>query len=240
MKNYLGHPLSNRLRRAVMTIVASGIVTAPAVHANPSNNIVVVPPSDLPVLARQTGEAMLLRYTMDGRAILYVEQELGARLAIFDVTDPGQVKGKGSVQLGSAGPFEFVSPIGSKQELIQYRQGHDDAVLDFHNASLPNLKTVPGVTLQGPITRLGNDGFIVASQDTEVPPTRNLQVVDTASAQILNTVFDVKQVREAISKADTGTTFLLSENGLYVVRRPAVERDSRRREQEWFFEHSGG
>ena len=73
-----------------------------------------------------------------------------------------------------------------------------------------------------------------------MPQTRNLQVVDTASAQILNTVFDVKQVREEISKSDTGTTFLLSENGLYVVRRPAVERDSRRREEEWLLEHGGG
>ena len=240
MKSHLRDPLSNRLRRAAMAIAASGIVTAPTVHANPSNIIVVVPPSDLPALARQTGEAMLLRNTMDGRAILYVEQDQGTRLAIFDVTDPGNIKGKGSVQLGSAGPFEFISPIGSNQELIQYRQGHDDAVLDFHNVNLPNLKTVPGLTEQGPITSLGNDGFIAAGQDTEVPQTRNLQVVDTASAQILNTVFDVKQVREEISKSDTGTTFLLSENGLYVVRRPAVERDSRRREEEWLLEHGGG
>jgi len=55
MKSHLRDPLSNRLRRAAMAIAASGIVTAPTVHANPSNNIVVVPPSDLPALARQTG-----------------------------------------------------------------------------------------------------------------------------------------------------------------------------------------
>jgi hypothetical protein len=90
------------------------MVTAPAVHANPYSNIVVVPPTDLPELARQTGEAMLLRDTIDGRTILYVEQEQGARLAIFDVTDPGHIKGDGSVQLGADGPFDFVSPIGDK------------------------------------------------------------------------------------------------------------------------------
>jgi hypothetical protein len=240
MKDYLRDPLSNRLCRAVMAIVASGIVTAPAVHANPSNNIVVVPPTDLPELARQSGEAMLLHDTIDGRAILYVEQEQGARLAIFDVTDHVNIKGEGSVQLGSAGPFDFVSPIGSKQELIQYRQGHEDAVLDFHKVNLPNLKAVPGLTLQGPITRLGNDGFIVTSQDTELPRARDYQVVDTASAQLLNAVFDVKQVREEISKADTGTTFLLSENGLYIVRRPAIESENKRREQERFYENAGG
>jgi hypothetical protein len=30
-------------------------------------------------------------------------------------------------------------------------------------------------------------------------------------------------VREEVTKADTGTTFLLTEKGLYVIRRPAVE-----------------
>jgi hypothetical protein len=240
MKNHLGHPLSIRLRRAVMTIIASGIVGAPAVHANPSNNIVVVPPTDLPALARQSSDAMLLRETMDGKALLYVEQEQGARLAIFDVTDPVHIKGAGSVQLGSAGPFDFVSPIGSKQELIQYRQGHTDAVLDFHKVNLPNLEAVQGLTLQGQVTPLGNDGFIVASQATEAPPARDFQVVDATSAQMLNTVFDVKQVHEKISKADTGTTFLLADDGLYVVRRPAVEWQKKRREEEWFFAHNGG
>jgi hypothetical protein len=36
-------------------------------------------------------------------------------------------------------------------------------------------------------------------------------------------VFDVKQVSEEISKADTGTTFLLARDGLHLIRRPRVE-----------------
>jgi len=239
MKKNVRDQLSMRLRRAIIAVVAGGIVTASAAHANPSNNIVVVPPTDLPELARQTGEAMLLRDTADGRTILYVEQEQGDRLAIFDVTDPGHIKGDGSVQLSAGGPFDFVSPIGSKQELIQYRQGHEDAVLDFHKVKLPNLKAVQGLRLQGPITRLGNDGFIVASEDKKVPPARDYQVVDVASSQILSTVFDVKQVREEISKSDTGTTFLLAQEGLYVVRRPDVESAKRRRDEQWDLEHTG-
>jgi hypothetical protein len=239
MKENVRDQLSMRLRRAGMAAVASGIITASAVHANPSDNIVVVPPTDLPELARQPGEAMLLRNTTDGRAILYMEQQQGARLAIFDVTDPVHIKGEGSVQLGAGGPFDFVSPIGSKQELIEYRQGHDDAVLDFHNVKLPSLEAVQGLTLQGPVTRLGNDGFIVASEDTEAPPARDYQVVDTTSRKMLSTVFDVKQVREKISKADTGTTFLLATDGLYVVRQPNVESEKRRRDEQWFWEHAG-
>jgi hypothetical protein len=122
---------AKRLWRAALAIIASGIVTVPIVHANASNNIVVVSPTDLPELARQTGAAMLLHETLDGRTILYIEQEQGARLAIFDVTDPAHIKGDGLVQLAAAGPFDFVSPVGTKQELILFRQCHEDAVLDL-------------------------------------------------------------------------------------------------------------
>jgi len=239
MKDHVCNHLSRRLRRAAMAIAASGIVTAPAVHANISNNIVVVPPTDLPELARQTGEALLLHDTIDGRTFLYIEQQQGARLAILDVSDPAHIKGEGSVQLGAAGPFDFVSPLGSKQELIQFRQGDAEAVLDMHNVREPNFQTVQGLTLRGPLTRLGNDGFIVARENTKVPPARDYQVVDAASAPEVKRVFDVKQVRGEASKPDTGTTFLLADDGLYIVRRPAVESDNRRREREWLINHSG-
>jgi hypothetical protein len=221
-KNVSGK-LSKRLRRAAMAIVASGIVTAPTVHANPSNNIVLVLPTDLPELARQSGEAMLLHETIDGRTLLYIEQNQGARLATFDVTDPVHIKGEGSVQLDASGPFDFVFPLGTHAELVRFRKGYEEAVLDLHKVNAPNLKTVQGLTLQGPITRLGNDGFTVTSQAAEVQPARDYQVVDTVNSQELNRVLDVKQVREEVTKADTGTTFMLTQNGLYVIRRPAVE-----------------
>ena len=239
MKDNVSKHLPRRLRRAAMAIAASGIVTAPAVHANITGNITIVPPIDLPELARQTGEALLLHNTINGRTFLYIEQQQGARLAILDVSDPAHVKGEGSVQLGAARPFDFVSSIGSKQELIQFRQGDDEAVLDMHKAKEPNLQTIHGLTLRGPITPLGNDGFMVAEENTKVQPPRDYQVVDTTSVQELKRVFDVKQVRGEASKADTGTTFLLANDGLYIVRRPTVESDNRRREEEWLVNHSG-
>jgi hypothetical protein len=238
MNDMVRDHLSKCLRRATTAIFAIAIMTAPAVHANSSDKILVVPPTDLPELALQTGEAMLLRDTADGRALLYVEQPQGSRLAIFNVTDPVHVKGEGSVQLGTSGTFDFVSPIGSKQELIRFRQGGESAVLDFHK-ELPNLRAIEGLTLRGSIKPLGNDGFIVAGQDMERPPARDYQVVDIASEAEYLSVFDVKQVHAEVSKADTGTTFLLGDDGLYMVRRPAAESDKRRRDQEWFFEHSG-
>jgi hypothetical protein len=40
-------------------------------------------------------------------------------------------------------------------------------------------------------------------------------------------------------KVNFKETFLLTENGLFLIRRPAVEWEKKRREQEWFFTHNG-
>jgi hypothetical protein len=231
MKRNVGGNSLKSSRQIAIAIVASGVVAATAVHANPPNDVVLVPPTDLPELARQSGNAMLLHETSDGRTLLYIEQNRGARLATFDVTDPVHIKGEGFVQLDATGPFDFVSPLGKQAELIRFRQGHEDAVLDLRKERVPNLGAVQGLTLQGPITHLGNDGFTVTSQVPQMP---------TATTQDLSRVFDVKQVREEVTNAGTGTTFLLTENGLFLIRRLAVESDKRRREREWFWEHTGG
>jgi hypothetical protein len=223
MKKNVADQLSRRLRRAATAIVASGVMAAAAAHANASNNLVLIPPTDLPALARQAGEAMFLHDAIDGRTILYIEQDQGARLAAFDVTDPVHIKGERSVRLEASGPFDFVSPLGNQAELVRFRQGHEDAVLDLPRVKDPQLKTVQGLTLRGPITGLSNDGFTVAGEASGVPPARDYQVVDAVNLRELNRVFDVKQVRAEITKADTGTTFMLTEDGLYVIRRPAVE-----------------
>jgi hypothetical protein len=188
IENTGGH-LSVRLRRAAaFAVAASAMLAGGAVHANSANSIVVVPPKDLPELARQSGESMFLYDTIDGRAILYIEQNRGTQLASFDVTDPVHIKSQGSRPLEASGPFDFVAAAGDRAELVRYRQGQGDAILDLHNT--PTLKK---------ITDAG-----VNSQET-------------------NRAFDVKQVREEITKADTGTTFVLAENGLSVIRRPDVE-----------------
>ena len=231
---------SKRLRRVAIAIGASGIVGATTIHANPSDNIVLVPPTGLAELARKSGDAMPLLETIDGRTLLYIEQNGGAQLATFDVTDPVHIKGEGAVQLDAFGPYDFVSPLGSQAELIRFRRGHKYAVLDLHKERVPNLKAVQGLTLQGPITRLGDDGFTVTRQVTEMQSARDIQVVETANTQDLSRVFDVNKVREEVTNVGTGATFLLTENGLFLIRRPAVEWDKWWREQEWFFSHNGG
>jgi hypothetical protein len=192
MQENLSGKLSRSLRRTALAIAASGMAAA-TIHANPST--VLVPPADLPELARQGGEAMLLHETIDGKTLLYIEQNLGTRLAALDVTDPLHVKGQGSVQLDASGPFDFMFPLSDRAELVRYRQDRRDAVLDLRK--VPKLNKVEGLDYY--------------------------QVVDSAVARELSHVFDVKQVRQQTTNAATGTTFVLTENGLYLIRQPAVE-----------------
>ena len=138
MKDHAGGELSKRLRRTAIAIAGIGIVAAGAAHANSADTVVVVPPADLPESARQGGEAMFLHETIDGKTLLYIEQNQGARLAVLDVTDPLHVKGKGSVQLDASGPFDFMFPLGDRAEVVRYRSGQEEAVLDLRKVPMLN------------------------------------------------------------------------------------------------------
>jgi hypothetical protein len=90
---------------AVATLTFTGYAQARNHHS--SDKIIVVRPAELPELARVAGQAMMLHDTLDGTTLLYVEQNHGARLAIFDVTDPAHVKAEGSTVVDAPGSFDF-------------------------------------------------------------------------------------------------------------------------------------
>ena len=79
----------------------------------------------------------------------------------------------------------------------------------------PQLETVSLLTSQ-------DSAFTVAGLD-DAPRARDYPVIDTLTAYELGRIFDVKQVRAQPTKGDTGTTFMLTDSGRYVIRRPAVE-----------------
>jgi hypothetical protein len=198
MQEYLKDRLWVHLRRAAMTVLVGGAVAS----------------TTLPALAQQTGEAMFLYDRFDGGPLLHVEQNQGTRLASFDVTDPVHIKGQGSVQLSASGPFDFFSLLGNQAEPVRFRQARD-AVLDLPRLRDPQLKTVRALTLQ-------NSVFTVAGQ-VDAPPVRDYPAIDTLTAYELGRIFDVKQVRAELTKVDTGTTILITDSGLSVIRQPAVE-----------------
>ena len=232
-----------RISQLTLTAVAALILAGHAEARNhPSNKIILMRPADLPELAREPGQAMLLHATGDGRTLLYVEQNHGSRLAILDVTDPAHVKEEGSAQVDAPGSFDFVSSLGDYAELVRFRNGQGEAVLDLHKAEAPTLNTMQGLDSQGSTEGLGDDGFIIADQpnapnaqsDANDP---NYQVVDLSNPLHPNPVGDVRQVLEKITNDETGTTFLLTADGLYLIRRPAVEEEYYI--HEWQMSHPG-
>ena len=58
-----------------------------------SGNLIIEQPADLPEMAKVPGQALFLYQGGDCETCetyLYVEQQKGARLAVFDVTDPSR------------------------------------------------------------------------------------------------------------------------------------------------------
>ena len=111
------------------------LISVSPVHAevrSKSNEIIVLQPTDLPEQAQTPGNSFFLYSDGQGCTYLYIEQQQGARLTTFDVSDPSKIKFVSSSTLTSPGPFDFVRPVGGRAELIRYRDDKGVAVLDLH------------------------------------------------------------------------------------------------------------
>jgi hypothetical protein len=71
-------------------------------------------------------------------------------------------------------------------------------------------------------------------------PYQDYQLTESESLQEFKGILDERQIREQVMNRDTGTTLLLTESGLYVIRRPIAERDKERREDDRRILYSGG
>jgi len=225
-----------RIARLTPMAVIALIVTAYAQPRNhvSSDKIIVVGPADLPELARVTGQAMMLHGTMDGRTFLYIEQNHGARLAVLDVTDPARVKTEASARVNAPGSFDFVSSLGTDTVLVRFRNGDGEAVLNLHKVRAPTLNMIQGLNSQGAAEFLGDDVLVVAKRTSveSDPSETDYQVVDISNPLQPSSLPDINEVLEKVTNYQTGTTFLLTSDGLYLIRRPAAEAESRTREQQ--------
>jgi len=217
---------------AVIALVITGYAQ-PRNHPS-SDKIIVVGPADLPELARVTGQAMMLHGTMDGRTLLYIEQNHGARLAVLDVTDPAHVKEEGSARVNAPGSFDFISSLGADAVLLRFRNGDGEAILNLRKVKAPTLSMIQGLDSQGATEFLGDAVLVVAKRTTvqSDPSDTDYQVVDISNPLHPSPLPAINQVLEKITNYQTGTTFLLTSDGLYLIRQPAVEAEFRTREQQ--------
>jgi hypothetical protein len=213
---------------ALGLVVAAPILTSTAeaeIHSR-SKDLVIMEAHDLPEQAQAPGNSLFLHSDNAGSTYLYVEQQQGARLSVFDVTDPARIKLVVSTPLAPEGAFDFVRPLGNNAELVYFRDGQKEAVLDLRKAKTPVLRMIPTVADLGPADTLGESGLLVTGQPYRYVPAvaREYQVIDIA-ASVPTQLATVKDVRHRVTNNETGTTFLLSPNGLTVVRRLSVEND---------------
>jgi hypothetical protein len=209
-----------------LVVTAEVLSTSPAaaeIHSK-SNRLVVMQARDLPEQAQAPGNSLFLHSDNAGSTYLYVEQQQGTRLSVFDVTDPARIKLVVSTPLATEGAFDFVRPLGDHAELVYFRNSQREAVLDLRKAKRPVLRMVPAVTDLGPAESLGQSGFLATSQAyTYVPAvTHDYQVIDVVASDPAQ-LATVTDVRHRVTNNETGTTFLLGPNGLTVVRRLSVE-----------------
>jgi hypothetical protein len=215
------------------TFAMSGLLALISVSAvraevrSKSNDIIVLQPTDLPEQAQTLGNSFFLYSDNDGSTYLYIEQQQGARLTTFNVTDPSKIKFVSSTMLTSPAPFDFVRPVGGRAELIRFRDGKGVAVLDLHTAIKPTVKIISGLSESGSTEPLGEQAFMLINEPYNyiraIP--RDYQVIDISSPSDPLLITTVKEVKHQIVNGDTGTTFLLGSDGLTVIRRLSVEND---------------
>ena len=216
----------------VRTVVAAAVSLLLAVEVcaevhSKTNELIVVQPKDLPEQAQMPGNSFFLYSDNSGSIYLYVEQQQGARLTAFDVTNPSKIKVVSSTTMTLPGPFDFVRPLGDRAELIRFRDGKGVAVLDLHTARKPAVKIITGVSESGSTQPLGERAFMMIDEPYNyiraVP--RDYQVIDITSPSDPLLITTVKEVKHQVVNGDTGTTFLLGSEGLTVIRQPTVEID---------------
>jgi len=213
---------------ALGLVVAAAVLTSTAeaeIHSR-SKELVVMEARDLPEQAQTTGNSLFLHSDNAGSTYLYVEQQQGARLSVFDVTDPARIKLVVSTPLAAEGAFDFVRPLSDHAELVYFRDSQKEAILDLRKTKRPVLRMIATVTDLAPAETLGESGLLVTSQAHKYVPAaaRDYQVIDIAASDPTQ-LATVKDVKHRVTNDETGTTFLLGSNGLTVVRRLSIEND---------------
>lgn len=219
-------PLLNTFLMAAV-LATTGVNAKAAVRPH-SKTIRVVSPSQFPVLAQNGGEAMYLYNTGDGRTLLYIETQGGRELSALDVTDPAKITAVTQTQLETKAAFDFVHGVGGRGALIRYRDGSGFALLSFRKYKHPVLVEGPALERTDESESLGQTGLLLTSVDLPSEPVREAQtykVLDTSNPSQPELLASIPAVKQGISKADTGTLFLLNNDGVTVIRRLRVEEE---------------
>jgi hypothetical protein len=217
------------MKQTIKNILLATALTVGTISAQASTlaktNFIVQTLSTNPEFVRNTSEDLLLHDGNDGSTYVYVEQQQGRVLTIFDVTRPDHMKLAKSVPTEARGSYDFVTPLGDSAELISFRDGSGTAVLDLRKAKTPRITLIER-SASLPTEMLGTVGYLTLRQHaipTASEQLQDIQLVETnQSPRLLTTVTGVTK---QIARAETGTIFLLGEGKITVIRRNDAERE---------------
>jgi hypothetical protein len=218
------------MKKEISSLLAIGVFALAAVSAEAATrgNVVVQSPSNSPALAQDNSEAMYLRNTPGGAVVLYVEANEGRTLDVLDVTDSAKIKRIAQLSLPAHSAFDFALPTNDGV-MVRYRDGSGEAFLSLKKYKQPTLINSADLSASGTAEKF-DDAIVVTTVKgalPSAPPDPTYSVYDdttTDSApKLMATVNDVFQ---EIERKSTGTMYLLSTNGVTVVRQPRVEDEN--------------
>lgn len=209
-------------------LLAATVILGTAVTLRPTsalafakeNLIVENLPADS-AIAQSPAQDLLVRADENGPTYLYVEQQQGARLLVFDVTNPEYMKLVTSTSLAVHSAYDFVAPVKGR-ELITFRDGSGSALLDFHSPKAPKISVTlePGAPVHFSVLSATLPFADQIKMDASVQP-RTIQFVNPGrDTRVLAALDNVTRVAE---RPETGTTFLLAAGKVTIVRSPGVE-----------------
>lgn len=217
------------MKHAFTNILLATAVTLGTVCAHAATlaktNFIVQQLSANPEFAQNTTEDLLLHDGTNGSTYLYVEQQQGAVLAVFDVTSPDRMKLTATIHTEARGSYDFVTPLDGNSELIAYRDGSGTAVLDLRKVKAPRLIAIEGSAAL-PTEMLGTAGYLASTQHAApAAPAQlhDIQLIETNQTPHLRAT--VTGVTKQIARPETGTIFLLADDKITVIRRMDAEQD---------------
>jgi hypothetical protein len=219
--------MNHKIVKITVAAIFAATVSVQANARTHSKSIVVASPSDLPEMAQRSSEAMYLHEMSSGRTVLYLEQDYGRTLGILDVTDPGAIRAIARVSIPATSPYDFVETLHDSAVLIRYRDRSGFAVVNFKKFKSPVLTAAPQLRHPAYAEPLGHDGLLLTSTNRATPQAEDpaYQLFDVSNPSRPAVLANVEGVRQRLERRETGTTFLLADSGLTVIRRPNVEAE---------------
>jgi len=219
-------------RKVILIALLGSVLVTPSrakSASRPSTDLILVEPKSLPELARSQAQAMMLYHLGNGQTYLYLEQQQLARIAILDVTEPGHIRIVGFSKLDAPVPFDFINPVGDSFAFIHFRNNVGFAVLDLHKPKSPSLRTADVFEQAMDMEPLGNRAFAIVDKPSpqSVVVAHDYQVIDASDLRSPNLLATIRMVKQKIEISDTGTVFLLGQDGLTVLRHPHLEEQYR-------------